>query len=86
MNILDLDDIPLHERKLNSVKVIQDWGYTDRGRFVEDYVWKVSANGESISWCLGKEQGIQSALKYAEENKIETIYFSSARKSYYKSK
>jgi hypothetical protein len=84
MKILDRDDIPYKEWEENCVNVIQDWGYTERGNFSEGYTWEVRVKGEYISSYLGKASAIEAATKYANSNGINTIYYSGARKSYYK--
>lgn len=84
MQILDLDETLKSEIIKNSIKVIQDWGYTDTGRFIEDYVWRVRYNGETISSNIGKESAIKSATEYAKKHKVDIIYYSYARKSYFK--
>lgn len=78
-----MNDIHWKDLEKDSVRVIQDWGYDDTGAFYASYVWEITCKGEYIWSCLSKKDGIERAKKYAEENSINTIYFSNATKSYY---
>ena len=83
IKVLDMNDIHWKDLDESSVRVIQEWGYTETGVFYASYEWRITHKGDYVWSCLSKKDGIERAKLYAEKNGINTIYFSDARKSYY---
>lgn len=78
MDIVDMDDVHWNDLETESVRVVQDWGYDDDGRFYAGICWNVTYKGAPVALCLNKKDGIAWALSYANKNNINTIYYSAA--------